>query len=177
MSNSMGLSDLASSLRTYGNYGNHFTSCGTESNSSSNRLYFNLHQPHITLMQVLWHSLYGQLLHFFTTNTVSCKLRSHHQSLQDSSILNPAPQTINFHHSANYITECVQTCWLYQGYTNPGCQVARATKFCMVIPNVCGSSVWHLRGHVVAQLVEALRYKPERRRFDSWWCHWNFSST
>jgi hypothetical protein len=29
----------------------------------------------------------------------------------------------------------------------------------------------------VAQLVEALRYKPERRGFDSRWCHWNFSLT
>ena len=30
-------------------------------------------------------------------------------------------------------------------------------------------------GHAVAQLVEALRYKPECRAFDSRWCHWNFS--
>jgi hypothetical protein len=29
----------------------------------------------------------------------------------------------------------------------------------------------------VAQLVEALRYKPEGRGFDSRWCHWNFSFT
>ena len=29
----------------------------------------------------------------------------------------------------------------------------------------------------VAQLVEALRYKPEGRGFDSRWCHWNFSMT
>jgi hypothetical protein len=29
----------------------------------------------------------------------------------------------------------------------------------------------------VAQLVEALRYKPERRGFDSRWCHWSFSVT
>jgi len=29
----------------------------------------------------------------------------------------------------------------------------------------------------VAQLVEALRYKPEGRGFDSWWCHWNFLLT
>jgi len=28
----------------------------------------------------------------------------------------------------------------------------------------------------VAQLVEALLYKPEGREFDSPWCHWNFSS-
>jgi hypothetical protein len=27
-------------------------------------------------------------------------------------------------------------------------------------------------GHAVAQLVEALRYKPEDRDFDSGWCHW-----
>jgi hypothetical protein len=27
-------------------------------------------------------------------------------------------------------------------------------------------------GHAVAQLVEALRYKPEGRGFDSRWCHW-----
>jgi hypothetical protein len=32
-------------------------------------------------------------------------------------------------------------------------------------------------GHAVAQLVEALRYKPERSGFDSQWCHWNFSLT
>jgi hypothetical protein len=29
-------------------------------------------------------------------------------------------------------------------------------------------------GHAVAQLVEALRYKPEGRGFNSRWCHWNF---
>ena len=34
-----------------------------------------------------------------------------------------------------------------------------------------------LWGHAVAQLVEALRYKPEGRGFDSRWCHWNFSLT
>jgi hypothetical protein len=30
---------------------------------------------------------------------------------------------------------------------------------------------------LVAQLVEALRYKPEGRWLDSPWCHWNFSLT
>jgi len=34
-----------------------------------------------------------------------------------------------------------------------------------------------LHGHAVAQLVEALRYKPEGRGFDSRWCHWIFSLT
>ena len=32
-------------------------------------------------------------------------------------------------------------------------------------------------GHAVAQLVEALRYKPEGRGFDSQLSHWNFSLT
>jgi hypothetical protein len=32
-------------------------------------------------------------------------------------------------------------------------------------------------GHMVAHLVEELRYKPEGRGFDSQWCHWNFSLT
>jgi hypothetical protein len=32
-------------------------------------------------------------------------------------------------------------------------------------------------GHALVQLVEALRYKPEGRKFDSQWSHWNFSLT
>ena len=32
-------------------------------------------------------------------------------------------------------------------------------------------------GHVVAQLAEALHYKPKGRGFESRWCHWNFSLT
>ena len=32
-------------------------------------------------------------------------------------------------------------------------------------------------GHVVVQLVETLRHKPDGRGFDSRWCHWNFSLT
>jgi len=30
-------------------------------------------------------------------------------------------------------------------------------------------------GHAVAQLLGALRCKPEGRSFDFRWCHWNFS--
>jgi len=30
--------------------------------------------------------------------------------------------------------------------------------------------------YAVAQLVEALRYKPKGRGFESRWCHWNISS-
>jgi hypothetical protein len=32
-------------------------------------------------------------------------------------------------------------------------------------------------GLAVAQLVEALRYKPEGRGIDFRWCYWNFSLT
>jgi hypothetical protein len=30
----------------------------------------------------------------------------------------------------------------YQGYTNPRHQTAQVTKFCMVVPIICGYSVW-----------------------------------
>jgi len=42
--------------------------------------------------------------------------------------------------------------------------------------NSCKVVVMKL-GHTVAQLVEALSYKPEGQGFDSRWCHWNFSLT
>ena len=35
--------------------------------------------------------------------------------------------------------------------------------------------LYSVAGHAVAQLVEALRYKPEGRGFDPRWCHSNFS--
>jgi hypothetical protein len=37
--------------------------------------------------------------------------------------------------------------------------------------------IFHCLGHAVAQLVEALRYKPEGCGIDSRWCQWNFSLT
>jgi hypothetical protein len=39
------------------------------------------------------------------------------------------------------------------------------------------ASVQVLRVCAVAQLAEALRYKPEGRGFDSRWCYWNFLLT
>jgi hypothetical protein len=39
------------------------------------------------------------------------------------------------------------------------------------------SSYIYKMGYVMAQLVEALRYKPEGRGFDSRLCNWNFSLT
>ena len=38
----------------------------------------------------------------------------------------------------------------------------------------CRTRKW---GHAVAQWVEALRYKPKSRGFDSRWYHWNFLLT
>ena len=38
-------------------------------------------------------------------------------------------------------------------------------------------SITFLKGHAVAQLVEALHYKLEGSGFDSRCCHWNFSLT
>jgi len=47
----------------------------------------------------------------------------------------------------------------------------------VVLPYICGHTT-ELRGTLlVAQLVEALRYKSEGREFDSRWCHWYFSLT
>jgi hypothetical protein len=45
-----------------------------------------------------------------------------------------------------------------KGCTNPGCQVARATKFCTVAPDtcICGSSVWNVL-HVTHLAPRTLR--------------------
>ena len=54
------------------------------------------------------------------------------------------------------------------------------TEICAIIllsDRIRNSDSTILLGHAVAQLVEALRYEPEGRGFDSRWCHWNFSLT
>jgi len=49
---------------------------------------------------------------------------------------------------------------------------ARSANVCIaLILERCVQS----KGYAVAQLVKALRYKPEGSRFDSRWCHCNFS--
>jgi len=53
---------------------------------------------------------------------------------------------------------------------HPACK-AHAPYCCHLWPVLFGH--WHS----VAQLVKALRYKPEIRRFHSRWCHWHFSLT
>ena len=51
---------------------------------------------------------------------------------------------------------------------------------CLVLSIIriyCTKIILYEKGHAAAQLVEALRYKPEGRGFDSRWCHWDFSLT
>jgi len=42
---------------------------------------------------------------------------------------------------------------------------------------LCDELITHPEEYMVAWLVEALRYKPEGRGFESRWCHRNFSLT
>jgi len=46
-----------------------------------------------------------------------------------------------------------------------------------LIVNCVLPTVVRRMAHPMAQLIQALRYKPEGRRFDSRWCHWNISLT
>jgi hypothetical protein len=52
------------------------------------------------------------------------------------------------------------------------CFLSHCCEFTIHHGNIKDCYKW-LGGRAVAQLVEALRYKPERRGFDSRWCHWN----
>jgi hypothetical protein len=61
------------------------------------------------------------------------------------------------------------TCHPVSEYSVPWLGVHICFKF--------GGGLTLKEGYAVAQLVEALRYKPEGRGFDSRWCHWNFSLT
>jgi len=52
------------------------------------------------------------------------------------------------------------------------------TTFLVQVKNkTCYFKVLNVLGHAVAQLVKALRYKPEGHGFDSQWFQWNFSLT
>ena len=71
--------------------------------------------------------------------------------------------------------QCRHTCQL-----NNSCRSAMPwTRFHLVTQSYVEiiSNIINSRGHAVAQLVEALRYKPEGRGIDSRWCHWIFSLT
>jgi hypothetical protein len=49
---------------------------------------------------------------------------------------------------------------LGQGCTNPGYQIARASKCCVVAPNVCKTSVWNLV-YVTLEAPRILRWLRE----------------
>ena len=54
-----------------------------------------------------------------------------------------------FSHASSYPSvldqnQIFQNLYQLQRCTNPGHQVAQVTKFWMVMPNICGSSVWNL---------------------------------
>ena len=68
---------------------------------------------------------------------------------------------LNYANSAFF--PCFQiNLFLIQGCTNPGRQVAVATKFCAVAPNICGSSVWNLL------LVISMVHRILRLLLDFW---------
>jgi hypothetical protein len=46
---------------------------------------------------------------------------------------------------------------LRQGCTNPACQIAQATRFCSVAPNICRLSAWYLL-HVTILAPESLGF-------------------
>jgi hypothetical protein len=144
MSNSMGLSDLASSLQTY----------SLEYNRTRNRIYFNHYQPHIILPTVLGHRLYAQLLHCFTTNTISCNLCCHHQITQNSSVWNCAlPEEKTFTIQLPVLLRIFKLAEYITGMQNTQHQV---TRLCMVMPNICVSPVQNLH-HVTLLATRILR--------------------
>jgi hypothetical protein len=59
--------------------------------------------------------------------------------------------------------------WLEDGTAKEACCVDQAIGL-QPLGLSLGPTV--VMAHAVAQLVEALRYKPEGRGFDSRWCHW-----
>jgi hypothetical protein len=82
---------------------------------------------------------------------------------------------------------------IFPGFTRPGPEDPHSPPFGVEIKDEWNNTSAHLfvfmenqaslvftsalhllRGGAV---VEALRYKPEGREFDSRWCHWNFSLT
>jgi hypothetical protein len=63
-----------------------------------------------------------------------------------------------FQPKENHLT--LATKYLGQQCTNPRCQVSQVTKFCTVVHNNCGSSVWNLL-HVTALAHKIFRWLPD----------------
>jgi hypothetical protein len=61
-----------------------------------------------------------------------------------------------------------------KGLANEKTLFWNALKKFLLINSFYNSEEW---GHMVAQLVKALRYKSEGCGFDFQWCQWNFSFT
>jgi hypothetical protein len=59
-----------------------------------------------------------------------------------------------------YVMQPSFLCLAEQAYTNPRCQVAHATKFCTMAPNIFWSSVWCLL-HVTLLAYRILRWLPD----------------
>jgi len=55
--------------------------------------------------------------------------------------------------------------------------VVLKTQGSLEMSALLGYYVAYSSKYAVVQLLEALRYKPEGRGFDSRWCHWNFLLT
>ena len=62
-------------------------------------------------------------------------------------------------------------------HVNTECPDGRYPKLKINISEIILVDTDKYRRQAVAQLVEALCYKPEGRGFDYHWCHWNFSLT
>jgi hypothetical protein len=67
------------------------------------------------------------------------------------------------------LSSCANCCNCYVVFSH---EIRIVTSF--RITNLLRRKFWR---HAVAELVEALRYKPEGRGFDSRWSHWHFSLT
>ena len=74
------------------------------------------------------------------------------------------------------LTMCTNTCGINSSLGFNSSTVGSGVSYASMYVCVC-VCVYIYLGHAVAQLVEALRYMPEGREFDSRWCHWNFSLT
>jgi len=90
-----------------------------------------------------------------------------------------------------YYEQCVHgsTNFLYTEHRHPTYWISfefrpllDLLRLAIYISNLSNLTYIHIHvyihgGHTVAQLVEALRFKPEGRGFDSRYCHWIFSLT
>jgi hypothetical protein len=80
----------------------------------------------------------------------------------------------DYHCSRSTLLCCIRECPRGTAVSQFVCIFLRSAKH---ISRRNTSGQYCRQEYPVAQLVEALRYKPEGREFDSRWSHWNFSVT